>query len=214
MFTMADNHLKHRSDLHLARKFWHTLGVLLIVVIYHNVNRSTAVQLITLFTAVFIVADLLRLQLPSMNKAVISIFHPFLRESEREHIAGTSYLLTGVFIIIILFPKDIVSLTLLFLAVADPLASYFGVLYGKDKLIGNKSLQGSLAAFTSCAVIATVFYFSKNLMTERLLIVSILSGLIGALAELIPVGKLDDNLTFPIISASCLWGVFYLFGGF
>ena len=50
-------------------------------------------------------------------------------------------------------------------------------------------------------------------MTDRLVLVTIVSGFIGMIAELIPVGKLDDNLSFPIICASLLWGVFTLFGG-
>lgn len=51
-------------------------------------------------------------------------------------------------------------------------------------------------------------------MIDRILIVSILSGLIGAFAELIPIFKLDDNFTFPVVSSIGLWLLFYLFGGF
>ena len=41
-----------------------------------------------------------------------------------------------------------------------------------------------------------------DLMRERLFIVCLLSGLSGAVSELMPVGKLDDNLVFPVVSAS------------
>lgn len=105
------------------------------------------------------------------------------------------------------------SLTLILLATADPLASYFGLRYGKDQLFGKKTLQGSLAAFFSSVIISAIFYFSRGLMVDRLLIVSLLSGLIAAVSELLPIGRLDDNLTFPILSSTCLLGVFYIFGG-
>ncbi len=60
-------------------------------------------------------------------------------------------LFTAGVIVAFIFPHDVTILTLLFLAFADPLASYFGIKYGKDKIFGHKSVQGSLAAFIICA---------------------------------------------------------------
>ena len=62
--------------------------------------------------------------------------------------------------------------------------------------------------------IAGVYYYLNGIMTERLLIVAPISGLIGAATELIPVWKLDDNLTCPVLSAVGLTALFYLYGGF
>ena len=214
-FSLMTNYdFKTRSQVHTARKLWHSVGVLMIIIIYHNVNRSTALQLMSLATALFVIMDLLRQQLPQLNKLLITVFHPIMRDHEKINLAGTTYLLLGSLVIMILFPQSIVILSLLFLGFADPIASYVGILYGKDKILGNKSLQGTFAAFVCCSVIATLYYFFHNMMTERLLVVGVISGLIGALAELIPIGKIDDNFSFPIVSASCLWGLFYLFGGF
>ena len=113
-----------------------------------------------------------------------------------------------------LFPHDIVTLSLLFLAIADPAASYFGIRYGKDRLWGQKSLQGSIAAFFACGLTSMVYYTVHHLMLDRLLIVGILSGLAGAIAEAAPLGQLDDNLVLPVLSALQLWLIFYVFGGF
>lgn len=211
---MSHHQLKQRSDVHMARKLWHFLGVITILVVYHNVSRAMALQLMTFAACLFIVLDILRGYFPPVNQVLMSVFHPVMREHERHSLAGTTYLLSGTFIVMFLFPKSIVTLSLLFLAMADPLAGYVGVLYGRDKIIGQKSLQGFIAAFVCCAVIAATYYLSHNMMTDRILIVSILSGLVGAFAELIPVYKLDDNFTFPIISSTFLWLLFYLFGGF
>lgn len=206
--------LKQRTDVHLARKIWHFSGVMLIAGIYSQVSRTLALQLISFFTFLCIVIDLVRHQWPPANRVMMAIFRPVMREHEKNRIAGISYLLLGSFIIILLFPKSIVLLSLLFLGVADPLASYVGIRYGQDKILGNKSLQGSLAAFFACTFIAAVYYFAQNIMTERLLMVSLLSGLIGAFSELIPIWRLDDNLTFPLVSSSLLWILFFVFGGF
>lgn len=210
---VSEQKLKTRSDIHLARKLWHFSGVLLIVIIYHNISRDLALQVASLATFVFVSLDILRQHYENVNHILLKAFQPIMREHERKTLAGTTYLLTGVLLIVFLFPKDIVVLSLLFLALADPLASYVGLLYGKDKLIGNKSLQGSIAAFLTCTITAAVYFYSHNLMLERLLIVSVLSGLIGAAAELLPIGKLDDNFTLPVLSAFMLWLLFYIFGG-
>lgn len=102
---------------------------------------------------------------------------------------------------------------MLFLCFGDPIASYFGIRFGKDKLVGNKTLQGTMAGFVVCTLVALVYYYYNNIMLDRVLIVAPISGLIGALAELVPVGKMDDNFTFPVISATCLYILFGLFGG-
>ena len=206
--------MKRRSDLHLARKTYHVLGVLFILFAYLNLTRSVSLQVCLIATLVFIVFDLLRLQIPAVNRVIIYFFRPFMRESERHAISGTTHLLLGTFIIMVLFSKNIVILSLLFLGLADPIASYVGIRYGRDKIIGQKSLQGTLAAFASSGIISAIYFLSFHLMTDRLLIVSLFAGVIGAISELIPLGRLDDNLSFPVISSILLYGLFYLFGGF
>lgn len=213
MVPTMNDYLKRRSDLHLARKIWHFSGVITIAIFYHNLSRANAIQWISFIAFLFILIDILRLQSPKLNTSVISVLRPIMRENERNNLAGTTYLLLGTFFIIALFPASIVKLSLFFLAVADPVASYFGIKFGKDKIIGSKSLQGTVAAFISCTIISALYFFSQNLMTERLLIVSVLGGLIGAISELLPVGKLDDNFTIPVSSAIMLWGLLELFGG-
>jgi dolichol kinase len=51
-------------------------------------------------------------------------------------------------------------------------------------------------------------------MLDRVIVVSLLAGLIGALAELVPIAKLDDNFTLPVMSSLGLYILFYLFGLF
>jgi len=100
----------------------------------------------------------------------------------------------------------------LYLAFADPIASIVGIRYGKDKIFGHKSLQGSFAAFTVCAFLTFFFLNYNGMMLDRAVIVSLLGGLIGCLAEAVPIGQLDDNFTIPVLSAAGLWTVFSIFG--
>jgi diacylglycerol kinase (CTP) len=206
--------LKSRSDVHLARKIWHFTGVMVIVGFYLVLSRPMALQVLTVVSALCIFLDVYRLRSATVNRFVMTVAKHIMRDNEKTGSAGSTFLFIGVLIIVAIFPPSVVTLSLLFLAVADPIASYFGIRYGKDKLIGRKTLQGSMAAFFACTVVAAIYFFAQNMMTERILIVSILAGLIGAVAEVFPVGNLDDNLVLPVVSSCLLWVVYFFFGGF
>lgn len=210
----AVNDFKKRQDIHLARKIWHFCGVVMVAILFHNLSRSAAIQSLIFFGTFFIFIDVTRLIYEPLNKRAIQVMKPFMRDSEKHNLAGVTYLIVGVFLLVLFFDPRIVTLSLLFLAFGDPIASYFGVRFGKDKIFGKKSFQGTLAAFFTCLAITAIYYYSKQLMTERIVIVSVLSALAGALAEAIPVAKLDDNLVMPVVSAILLHGIFFLFGGF
>lgn len=204
--------LKNRSDIHWARKIWHMVTVFGMFAVYQMVTPTTAMVILSVAYLIFIPFDFLRLRYPQLNQFALIIMGPLMRTHEAKQTAGTTYLLTGVTLIVLVFPKPIVALSILFLAFADPLASYVGLRYGKDKILGNKTIQGFLAAFAVCTILAFLYLWSHEVGLSRRLVVSFLAGFIGAMAELLPVAKLDDNLTMPVLSATGLWLVFQLFG--
>ncbi len=206
--------LKPRTDLHLARRIWHMVGVCGVIVIFLLVERTMALSLLSLASFIIILPDVYRLRNAKFNQFMIKRLRLILRDSEANQLSGITYIVIGIFVTVFVFPKQVAILSLLFLAFGDPAASVFGVLYGKDKLIGNKSLQGASAAFLICGLIAFLYYLFQDIMTERLVLAAILSGLIGALSESIGIRKLDDNLTFPILSGFFLWRLFILFGAY
>lgn len=210
---MQHQTLKQRNDIHLARKIWHCVGICAMAALYNWADLQLTWILLLITTGVFVPLDILRQKRPSLNRLTLRLFGAVMRRNETHHISGLSYLLIGS-LFLMFFPPPIVTLTLLFLAFGDPTASFFGLRFGKDRILGNKTLQGTMAAFGVCTVIAVLYYYFNNLMTERLLIVAPLSGLIGALAELLPIGKLDDNLTFPVVGSCLLWVLFQVYGGF
>ncbi len=203
---------KARDDIHLARRLWHFGGVLFIFALYSFVTPKMAVYLSVGFTVFMVGFDWARLNNPRLGKFFMWLFGPVLRESERKKFAASTGMMVGVTVIICFFPKPVVLLSLLFLAFADPLASYFGIRFGKDKLIGNKSLQGTLAAFAACFLLSLGYFSYMDLMMERQFIACLLAGLIGAFSELVPIWKLDDNFVFPVLSAVLLTGLYYVFG--
>ena len=209
---MLHQGLKQKSDIHLTRKIWHCLGICAMAAAYNGLGTRGSWIATLILAVVFISFDVMRQTRPGLNRALMKIFGPVMRQHEAHSISGTSYLLVGTLILLLFNDRHIITLTLLFLAFGDPMASFAGIRLGKDKIFGNKTLQGTMAAFVVCAIVGGVYFYANNLMIERLLIVAPLAGLIGAVAELAPIGKLDDNLTFPIIGASLLWLLFQVYG--
>lgn len=210
---MIGMELKKRSDMHLARKLWHIIGVGLLAFAYYYLSSFWSEVLFILLWLIAVPMDLLRQKYSGLNDLTIHVFKPIMRESESKGLAGTTYLLSGVLVVYHLFPREIVMTTLLYLAFADPLASIVGIKYGKDKIFGHKSVQGSLAAFIVCTVITYFVLSYKGILMDRILLISLFGGLIGAAAEVVPVWKLDDNFSLPVVSAIGLWILFLFFGG-
>jgi dolichol kinase len=203
---------KKRSEIHYMRKIWHMAAVSMMALTYTYVPERICEVILIVSWLLFVPLDFFRHRYTALNDVLMHMFKPIMRDTEVHRLAGTSYLITGVGLIVFIFPREVVLLTLLFLAFADPLASFFGIKFGKDKIFGHKSLQGTMAAFFVCSILTFAFLFSHNLLMDRLVIVSLLGGLIGALSELVPVGKLDDNFTLPVLSAIFLYFLFALFG--
>jgi diacylglycerol kinase (CTP) len=201
---------KNRSDLHIARKVWHVTGVFTMFAGWVFMPYWLSIALLSIGWLAFVPADILRQRNTHLNRKVSALFRPIMRNSELNRLAGTTYLLSGALLIALFFNRGIVSLSLLFLAFADPIASYIGIKYGKDKIFGHKSVQGFVAAFVVCTFLCFTFLF-YNELPDHILVASLLAGLIGALAELIPIGKVDDNFTMPVLSAIGLSLLFYFF---
>jgi len=211
--TTFDGDFKKRSDVHLARKVWHMTGVFLLFVGWSIFPNYVSLILLSVAWVIFVPADLIRLYNPQLNRTITRWFKPIMRKNEIDRPAGTTYLLTGVIFIGVLFNPSVVALSLLFLAFADPIASYVGIRYGKDKIFGHKSVQGFVAAFVVCFVLTFAFLYFKNI-SEYIWLVSLIAGVIGALAELIPIAKIDDNFTMPVLSSFGITIVFTFFSIF
>jgi dolichol kinase len=205
--------IKATVDVHLERKITHLLSILGMALIHHFAPLWISWTILLGIGVPFLIFDFFRRRNEKLRQLTLKLFGAIMRRKEINGIAGTTYLLIGTMIIFFFFPHNIVSLSLLFLACADPLASVVGLKYGSLKIIGKKTFEGSLAAFVICFLIAFIFYYNKSLMTDHLLIASLLSGVIGSLSELIPIGKLDDNFTQPVASSLLLYALFSLYGG-
>lgn len=206
--------IKAQVDIHIERKLTHVFGVLAMVLVHHFAPIYVSWLFIGLVALPLVVFDFARQKNERLKALTIKLFGGIMRRRELNGLSGTTYLLIGTTLILLLFPRNIVSLSLIFLAFADPIASFVGLKYGTTRVLGKKTLEGFLAALTVCMIASFIYYYSKRIMMDHIIVVMILSGFIGALSELLPVGRLDDNLTQPILNSVFLSGLFFLFGGF
>jgi len=190
-----------RSDLHIARKLWHmTTGLIGVSVYYKSkISIDTMASTLLLFSALAFMVEFIRLRNERVNKLLMILMKPVMRESEKNAVSGMPFYALGVSLSLFFFPEKIAILSVLFLIFADPIASFCGILYGRDKILPNKSLQGTIAAFSVCYIVTLIYGLIHASPNMNLLVFSIIAGTIGAVSELCS-QFVDDNLCIPVIS--------------
>jgi dolichol kinase len=190
-----------RTDLHLARKLWHMLTGIVGLVAYYRSGASaqTVATILLVFSIASFTVEFLRLRNEALNTLLMTFMKPIMRESEKNSVSGMPFYALGVSLSLFFFPTKVAVLSILFLVLADPIASFFGILYGKDKILPNKSLQGTIAAFTVCYIASLVYGLLHAGSSINVLTFALLGGAVGALSELCS-QFVDDNLCIPVLS--------------
>lgn len=196
---------RERSKPHLTRKFYHCLMGLICFSLYAFL--LTQVQAILVMLVVgggIVILDIGRFYSSKLKELSLRYFGWLMRRNELKGLTANSYFVLGIFITLLFFPKPVTLMSVLFLAIGDPVAAIFGSLYGRTPLLGKKSLEGTLANFVICCLVGLVmgvFFFKLSPETAPLFAIS--CGVIAALSEMLP-STLDDNLVIPTASAVLL----------
>ena len=180
------------------RKLIH-LSNLIIPISYYYVFQDKRFFLISLFffVLIFLAIDFFR----DKNKYIKILFNLFFNRMMRKHeldgaLTGASWVMISAFFTILIFPKNIAILSLIFMSVGDTVAGLVGRRIGKLK-IGEKTLEGFLFGFLVCAIIS----YNYKLIPFS---ISIYGSLVGMIFEVLPL-PLDDNLKIPLSSASIMF---------
>lgn len=182
--------------LELKRDLMHSLG-LAIPIGYSLLPKETVLLCLIPVFFLYVGSDLFRL----FHKGFRRFFYRFigsklLKDREEKNLIGSSYFLIGAVLTILFFDRE-AALPALFIAVlADIAASGAGSLWGKHRLFGSKSLEGS-AAFLLTSLAILQFAYSGPWLYKSL------GALMATLAEALPL-KLDDNLVVPLVAAAVL----------
>lgn len=133
---------------------------------------------------------------------------------------GVLWYILGLIFSFNFFSKDVTLISLFLLSWSDTAAATIGRKYGHltPKLARNKSLAGSIAAFTVGVITCWVFYgyfvpaysyvnkpgeiqWSPETSRLSLNMLSLLGGVVAALSEGIDLFNWDDNFTIPVLSS-------------
>jgi len=188
----------------LARKGIH-LFALIIPVGYSLVTFPTAIAWVGASAATAIFIDLSRFYRWSVWKYFALILTPIIREHEvKGGFTGASYILTTALMAIIFFPKPIAIAAMMFIIIGDTAAALVGRKYGRHRLKGKKTVEGSAACFITLFLVS---FFIPGLPT----LVAFTGAVTATVAEAIS-GKIDDNLTVPVSSGLVMLLVMHLMG--
>ena len=214
-FLRGETVLASRKNIQWWRKLTHAFnGIFFIYLfVYSGLPKTITWSFAGGFIAWAFSLEMARHISPGVNQWVCRWFKPIMREREKTNINSAIFYLFSMTFVYLVFPVEVSMLTMLFIAIGDPVAGIVGVTWGKTKITSHVSVEGSLACFAVCAFLAALcagFLFTKTLSFLPLVFFSLLSGVVGALAEA-SFKKLDDNLVMPLLSAPALWGLMRLF---
>lgn len=208
--------LRSRTDLHLARKAWHCgMGFFIASVYYFTgMSRATGVATLGIALLTFLILETIRMKSPAFNRAAVKLWGPVMRAEEAHQFSTTHFYIGSSLLSVAIFPKTVACLSILYLAIGDPAASFFGILFGNKSIrfSNGKSLVGTLAGVVAC--FATTWFLGPMFGVQsipQLLILSVFGGLAGGAAELLPL-EVDDNFSIPVVSGFVLWFVYIILG--
>ena len=150
------------------------------------------------------VTEAMRRVSPAWNERVMRLFNPIAHAYEVHGINSGTWYVTALMVLALLQNPLVGAVGVAILAYAGPAAALVGRRYGSIPLVGGRSLQGSLTFAAVGFVVATavmMLFHHAELTLMHALVVAVVASISGALAELFS-GRIDDNLSIPIVAAS------------
>ena len=185
---------------HIGRKLYHLFGGLGLLSLYYLLGRQNALVCYGLLFLVVLAVDITRLRVPAFNQFIQTRLSSFIRKNEANKITGTAPYVLGIGLTLLFYPTDIATAAICFLAFGDVAATTVGERYGRTKIVGDKSLEGTLAF----AVIAVASGLALTVAGVRLAPGLIVAGaMVAAGVELVPL-RINDNLVIPVVSGGAM----------
>jgi len=186
----------------LARHFWHLLGGMALPILYVLLDRGQMLMLVGAMVAFALVVEIARKRLGRFNAFLTSRLPIQIKDHEREHLCGSTWVILGSALTVLLFSRPIAILAMSYLAVGDPLAAMVGKTIGRHKILGGgKSLEGSLACLAACVAVGMVLSSGVGIGVALWIV---LLGALAATAMELGSFRIDDNLLIPLFSGGAM----------
>ncbi len=188
------------SKFELVRQMFHLLlGILLVILLNYNlINKSILLFLILIGLLISYLS----------TKTKIPLIHGLLRAFERKEELekfpgkGVIFYFAGVYLVLLLFRKDIAMASVMVLALGDSVSHMFGLHFGRIKhpLSEKKFLEGTIAGFVA-SFIGALFFVGWH----EAFLASLAAMLVEAIEIKIGTEQIDDNLVVPLVAGAVIW---------
>lgn len=170
----------------LRRKAIH-LASLLVPAGYYLLPDHVGKLVLLWLTVTAVALDVIRLNVTQVRTFFYYLFGRIVRDHERSNLLGSTYVLLAALLCAYAFDRPIAIAAMGMLCLGDASAAIVGRRFGRPRFFG-KSLEGSLACFASCLLVAVAY--PGDPFTWRMMV----GGAVAAtIFEAVPI-PLDDNL--------------------
>ncbi len=197
MVTTKEERVQERK-----RKLFHLIGFIIpVMLLYMSQTWLLILNLCCLIP--LLIADYNKwiLWLNKVPKG--NLITQLLREHEliKGKLSGVSWLLIGTLLITTLFDKYIASLSMAILVAGDAFAAIIGKNFGRIRLCGGKSLEGTLAFIFAGFMVYSFFgYFVFPVYIYFDFTYIVLAIVFSAIVELVAKNIcIDDNFAIPVV---------------
>jgi len=185
---------------HIGRKLYHLIGGLGLLSLYYILGRKNALICYGIMVLVVLAIDITRLKLPALNQFIQMRFSSFIRKNEANKLTGTAPYVLGIGLTLLIYRTDIATAAVCFLAFGDVAATAVGERYGRTKISGEKSLEGTIAFAAAAALSGLLLNMAGIQLPYGLLLAG---ALVAAGVELLPL-PVNDNLVIPVVSGGAM----------
>jgi dolichol kinase len=189
------------------RHAFHAATGLVLAFLIFRMGKETGLILIGALFLFTILMEILRLQVAGVNKVLVSLVGPMLKDTEISHPTGVGYFLGGILLCLLLFGREVTLASIAILSVGDPTAAVIGRRWGRVR-IGEKSLEGTIGFFAGAMAAGMVF---QGFWPGISMVTFSMGALIGAVVELLPL-NIDDNLLLPLAAGLAMEVSIRVFG--
>jgi glycerol-3-phosphate acyltransferase PlsY len=176
-------------------------GTIIFLFFYAFISLTVALFSISIFAAIFISLDFIRLNKEFGSKEYeqsSSKVDALYRKKEKKKFSSITVYLVAYFITLVIFPKNIAIIVSVFLIFGDTFGKFFGLAFGKHKIL-DKTLEGSLAYLGVVLISGYLLYEFLDISP----IVLILGGISAPITELLTL-DMNDNFTVPLVSGAVM----------
>jgi len=175
------------------RKLWHfSAGAFMVSVqIWNYPSKGVPLLILGAATVVLLVIDILRFGTPWGKQLFRVYFGQIAGSKEEEGPNASFFYAVSLLVVVLLFEPRIAMGAIISLAVGDPIAGIVGTFFGRLRLVG-KAVEGAVANLAACFLIINLLVPSPW--------IALTGAAAGAAVELLPIPKVDDNLSVPIVS--------------